>query len=102
MRHHKVKKTLRKRKVKGGDWLPSSVQKVLGYTPTTASEVLEDPEKATTEAVKKTAEAVGLDAPLSSQSTPGSLTSPEEAKLMGGRRHRKSRKSRKHKSKRRY
>jgi hypothetical protein len=67
-------------------------------TPTLAPQVIEKPTEAATQVVEKSAELANVPSSLSPEGVPGGETPVEKAKLLGGRRRRKTRK---HRSRRR-
>ena len=98
MRH--PKKT-HKRKRGGGffeEYISGPLSRLTGTTPPPPEQVIEKPTQAATQVVEKSAELVNVEATQSPEGVPGSETSPDQAKLIGGRRRRKTRK---HKSRRR-
>ena len=97
MHHHKKRTYKKKRGGELSDYVPDSVKKFFGTKPSPASTVLEKPTEVATKAVEKTSEIVGVPATSEPGGVPGSQTSPEEAKMLGGRRKR-TRKTRRRKS----
>jgi hypothetical protein len=98
MRHHK--KT-HKRKRGGNlfeEYITGPLSRLTATTPSPAQQVIEKPTQVATQVVAKSAELANVEATQSPEGIPGSETSPDQAKLLGGRRRRKTRK---HKSRRR-
>jgi hypothetical protein len=98
--HHHKKTHKRKR---GGsfveDYITGPFGRLTGTTPTPAPQVIDKPTQAATQVVKTSADAANIPSSLSPEGVPGGETPVEKAKLLGGRRRRKTRK---HRSRRRH
>jgi hypothetical protein len=74
--------------------LPASVTNLFASTPPPPEQVIKKPTQAATEVVEKSAKLANVEATQTPEGVPGSETSPDQAKLIGGRRRRKTRKHR--------